>query len=301
MNRTKSAFTLVELLVVIGIIGVLIAILLPTLSTANARAKRTVCLSNLRELGMAMRLYATQNKDQIPIGYMDQHNFSYFANWNNANGTKISMMGLLAVNKLVPAPKTFYCPVSFNEDYMFDTKSNPWPPFENWPDHPNFQSPGRGHTRVSYNMRPVANWPTNVRPWATTPDKPGYWLPYLGTNWSATATTKLVIGMPRLSKLKNKAIMSDLIIDRSFPLGTHKTGINVLYANGSGQFVNLTRHLKPNSPDIVWRAWYAIPPAGGGLTPFDTGYNDRFLREPDFHGSPGQPSGVWIKLDQASQ
>ena len=58
----KHGFTLVELLVVIGIIGLLIGILLPSLTRARAEAKRAVCLSNLRVLGQCYLEYVNENK-----------------------------------------------------------------------------------------------------------------------------------------------------------------------------------------------------------------------------------------------
>src|SRR4051794_29052021 len=62
-------FTLVELLVVIGIIAVLVAILLPALGRAREAANRTACLSNLRQVYTAFNLYAMNNHDQVPLGF----------------------------------------------------------------------------------------------------------------------------------------------------------------------------------------------------------------------------------------
>ena len=63
-----GGFTLVELLVVIGIIALLIGILLPTLSTARNSARTVVCGSNLRQLGIGFTLYANGNDGSLPPG-----------------------------------------------------------------------------------------------------------------------------------------------------------------------------------------------------------------------------------------
>src|SRR5258705_7551820 len=121
MKREKG-FTLVELLVVIGIIAVLIGILLPSLARARESSRRTQCLANLRTLGQAMHLYANINKDRLPDG-------NRRSDWTDSVGQSAIMVEFNRT--YVKSPGAFHCPSDFdpqpgkieNADYLVDNSA----------------------------------------------------------------------------------------------------------------------------------------------------------------------------------
>lgn len=107
----RKAFTLVELLVVVGLIAVLIALLLPALASAREQGRRTVCLSNMGQIGTALRMYALDNRDQFPFtAEISGATTSLYADWIHWRPSERLKSSAIARYLSVVEPRVFRCP-----------------------------------------------------------------------------------------------------------------------------------------------------------------------------------------------
>jgi prepilin-type N-terminal cleavage/methylation domain-containing protein len=101
-SQSRKGFTLIELLVVIAIIAILAAILFPVFAQAREQARKASCLSNCKQLGLAMQMYAQDYDDQLP-------------GWDNPGGTPLAAQWGWAIvvpllDSYVKSPNVWTCP-----------------------------------------------------------------------------------------------------------------------------------------------------------------------------------------------
>ncbi len=108
-TRRQHGFTLIELMVVIGILAVLFAVLLPTFLTTRMTAVRTTCLSNLKQLGAAVEMYAQDNGEHYPHCSGNEERASWTEHPQYPDGTAATHLRFL-ITPYVKSEPLFHCP-----------------------------------------------------------------------------------------------------------------------------------------------------------------------------------------------
>ena len=178
MSRRRRAFTLVELLVVIGIIATLIAILLPALNRAREQARRIRCMSNMRQLTVAWTMYANDAKgflcgaDTPPIG--NPKEWRWVTQQNNTDTRESIEAGVLY--RYLNTLDVYNCP---NTSYIRTYSMNSWL---------NGEGPGGPNGKLALRMSDVKR-PTSTFVFVEEWDPRGYMinsfmvLPYPSSGW----------------------------------------------------------------------------------------------------------------------
>ena len=216
--RRTSGFTLVELLVVIGIIAVLVSIFAPAASKARESARRAVCLSNLRQVHQSFAAYAADSGGRVPLGYrpMGGKPIKQFNSMVYSGTTgKYCLFGILYLTGHMKDPRAFYCPSENNPQSMFDSDINPWPPVAG----------SKVNVFAGYGCRPEV---------------------MLVDEFHKEGGQKV----PRLADFRGKAIFADLTAIPERLDTRHRDGVNVLYGDGSARWVTRAAIRDPLDVDL---------------------------------------------------
>ena len=154
--KKKKAFTLIELLVVIAIIALLLSIIVPSLGKAKDYAKRTLCMSNVRQIGLGLKIYAQSNDDiLLPLTELSGTIRPWTAVVAYTGGptdpTPVHLAHLYELG-LIETPEVFYCPAqNRNSDYPYPYYYDFYTQNGSWGSYIPDQGGGHDFVRTSYN------------------------------------------------------------------------------------------------------------------------------------------------------
>lgn len=228
----RKAFTLVELLVVIGIIAVLVAILLPSLQKARDAAKLTACLSNVRQFGTAIHMYANDHRGvwpryyaPAPGGWTDHVLTTSFA-WGNDGATyPLGRYGIGLLYPYLRQRNVYFCPNGAGVPLVDESKDKEW------------GAPTDPYLYSSYCLRSI---------------------------WNTDPNNNLVLYEEKLPEkmrgpLSKHALVSCWFLyylsGNALPLSYHKLKYPVAFADGHADIGQLGKRINTKNPPNIYGNW----------------------------------------------